>query len=143
MKDEAVEISFSVSGKPVGKGRPRFTRAGGAYTPKQTVDQEKRVAAAAWQAMVLAGYTVTDKSVAAQIVIEAPIPKSWSKGDRLAAELGAKRPGKPDLDNVAKLVLDACNGVVYHDDAQVHHLTISKRYGPGDGQVSVKMAWTN
>jgi Holliday junction resolvase RusA-like endonuclease len=36
---------------------------------------------------------------------------------------------KPDLDNVAKLILDALNGVAWHDDNQIARLTISKVYG--------------
>jgi Holliday junction resolvase RusA-like endonuclease len=35
---------------------------------------------------------------------------------------------KPDLDNVAKAVLDAINGIVYVDDAQVINLVATKRY---------------
>ena len=38
------------------------------------------------------------------------------------------RPGKPDLDNVVKLIMDALNGVVVVDDKQVAVMTASKRY---------------
>lgn len=41
-------------------------------------------------------------------------------------------PGvKPDLDNVIKLVWDACNKVVWRDDAQVSSITAHKRYTDG------------
>lgn len=33
---------------------------------------------------------------------------------------------KPDADNIAKLVMDALNGVAYADDAQVTKLTVKK-----------------
>ena len=138
---EKCEIIFSVSGAPVGKQRPRMTKRGHTYTPQKTVDAEKRVSAAAWQAMVLAGYTVTAKPVVVTLEIEAPIPKSWTKRDKLAAELNAIKPSRPDLDNVLKLVLDACNRLVYHDDAQVHHAVVSKKYGAGEGRILVKMEW--
>jgi Holliday junction resolvase RusA-like endonuclease len=36
---------------------------------------------------------------------------------------------KPDCDNMAKICLDALNGVAYHDDAQITNLIISKHYG--------------
>lgn len=35
-------------------------------------------------------------------------------------------PQVPDLDNVSKLWLDACNGLLWHDDAQVVRLAITK-----------------
>lgn len=33
---------------------------------------------------------------------------------------------KPDVDNVAKLVLDSLSGVAYEDDVQVEHLSVHK-----------------
>ena len=35
---------------------------------------------------------------------------------------------KPDLDNIAKVVLDAMNGIVYSDDSRVALLSIQKVY---------------
>ena len=35
---------------------------------------------------------------------------------------------KPDIDNVAKAILDALNGVVYKDDNQIVELHIKKLY---------------
>ncbi len=63
-----------------------------------------------------------------RIVIFAPIPASWSKRRQEAAKRGDEVPGKPDLDNVAKAVLDACNGVLYDDDKQVVQLRVEKAY---------------
>ncbi|HDG6220165.1 TPA: RusA family crossover junction endodeoxyribonuclease, partial [Staphylococcus aureus] len=36
---------------------------------------------------------------------------------------------KPDIDNLIKTVLDACNGHVWKDDNQITEITSSKRYG--------------
>lgn len=47
---------------------------------------------------------------------------------------------KPDADNLAKFVLDALNGVYYHDDSQIYCLTIEKTYGTED---SVKVSVFN
>ena len=42
---------------------------------------------------------------------------------------GLIRPHKkPDVDNIAKVVLDALNGLVYTDDKQVTDLRVRKRY---------------
>ena len=35
-------------------------------------------------------------------------------------------PIKPDIDNLAKFVLDALNGVGYHDDSQIVKLEVHK-----------------
>ena len=45
-------IDFWFQGEPVGKGRPRFTRQGRAYTPKKTRDYELKLAAKASDKMV-------------------------------------------------------------------------------------------
>ena len=44
---------------------------------------------------------------------------------------------KPDVDNVAKSVLDALNGVAWLDDSQVVRLEISKSYSAAGDCVSV------
>jgi Holliday junction resolvase RusA-like endonuclease len=35
-----------------------------------------------------------------------------------------------DVDNAAKAVLDALNGVAWEDDSQVQRLVVEKSYGP-------------
>jgi Holliday junction resolvase RusA-like endonuclease len=42
-----------------------------------------------------------------------------------------------DLDNIAKSILDGCNGVLWADDAQVDGLTVVRRNGPFDVIVEV------
>ena len=44
----------------------------------------------------------------------------------LKSFLPSVRPVVPDIDNLAKFVLDAMNGVVYHDDRQVCQLRVAK-----------------
>jgi len=39
----------------------------------------------------------------------------------------------PDIDKLARSVLDSCSGVFYNDDAQVVKLIVSKRYGENPG----------
>lgn len=38
------------------------------------------------------------------------------------------RSAKPDVDNIAKFYLDAANGLIWHDDAQVVKVTVKKLY---------------
>lgn len=55
-----------------------------------------------------------------------PIPKSWPKKRRADALAGRVAPtGKPDVDNLLKTV-DALNGVVWADDAQVADARVRK-----------------
>jgi Holliday junction resolvase RusA-like endonuclease len=73
-----------------------------------------------------------------KVMIEATmsIPLSWSKTKRQAALDGDVYPSRPDVDNIAKTVLDGMNGVVYEDDAQVTHLKVNKKYAQ-EGSVTV------
>lgn len=118
---------FTVPGHPVGKGRPRFAR-GRAYTPETTRKAEHRVAAIASDAMLEAGIKPVRCPVRVQIIAWFEPRKSWSKKKRLDALGNEIRPGKPDLDNIAKLILDAINGVVFEDDEQVVELLIKKEF---------------
>jgi Holliday junction resolvase RusA-like endonuclease len=92
---------FEVIGPPRAKARPRFSGRF-AYTPKTTKDAEKRIQAAA-------------KPIA---------PKDGLPTDRwrlvVIFNMGNQR--KPDVDNLAKLVMDALNGIFWEDDRQVCQL---------------------
>ena len=57
------------------------------------------------------------------------IPKSATKSQKnLMLEGKVPHTKKPDCDNMAKVCLDALNGVAYHDDAAITNLLISKQY---------------
>jgi Holliday junction resolvase RusA-like endonuclease len=119
------QVIYSVEGDPVGKQRPRFSR-GRTYTPKKTVDYETIIASKASQAMGSSEPLQTP--VAIFIWISHAIPASYYKKRKEACLNGLDWPKKPDLDNVAKVFLDAMNGIVYKDDVQVVKLRVSKRY---------------
>ena len=54
---------------------------------------------------------------------------------------GTPHTKKPDIDNVAKSVLDALNGLAFDDDSLIHDLQIIKRYTIGEPRVEVTMEW--
>ena len=125
----SLAVYFVIDGPAVGKGRPRVSTIAGRprmYTPAKTVAWEKLVAEAAHNAM--GNVLPSPHPWSVRIVIFAPIPASWSRKRKEAAARGDEVPGKPDLDNVAKAVLDACNGVLYDDDKQVCRLRVEKAY---------------
>ena len=102
------------------------------FTPEKTASYESLVKIAARIAMKSAAPMAFP--VALSLVVLRAIPKSWSKRRQDAALAGTERPTtKPDADNVAKVIADACNGVVWVDDAQVVELSVSKRYSATPG----------
>ena len=123
-------VYFVVTGKPVGKGRPRASTRGGyvrMYTDAKTLGYEAAIADEAARAMGKMGLFETPLQM--QVSCYYPIPKSWPKKIKQGALDEEVFPKvKPDLDNVVKAVLDALNGVVYLDDAQVVNLVATKRY---------------
>ena len=133
------KIKFFVPGAPVGKGRPRAARRGAGvvmFTPEKTAGYEALVAATA--AAALAGnalaYQLLDGPLEAVLEMRFPVPASWSKAKRARALAGAEwHTSKPDADNVAKAILDACNGVVFRDDAQVVILIATKAFSEEPG----------
>ncbi len=59
------------------------------------------------------------------------IPKSYSKKKKKKL-MNQGYPHKPDVDNIAKAILDSLNGIAYKDDAQVTCATIFKKYAEED-----------
>lgn len=125
-----MEIKFVVPGDPRGKQRPRVRRTKGrsiAYTPKETVKYEQKVRASYRRLMS----EKFPKGIALKVNITAlfPIPKRFNKEQRKKALDGELLPTKkPDSDNIIKIILDALNGVAYHDDAQVCEVYFEKKY---------------
>lgn len=116
-----------IDGEPVGKGRPRFCRRGNyvqTYTPAETQAYESRIKTA----YLLAGQMMQGP-VKISITAYYKIPKSASKAKRHTMLNGEILPQKkPDVDNVAKIVLDALNQVAYQDDKQVAELHVYRYY---------------
>ena len=118
---------FEVIGNIVGKGRPRFTRIGGyvrTYTPKKTHDYE---------GLIKENYTGKKYDRALKITINAyfMIPKSYTKKKKTELP-GTRYMMKPDIDNIAKSVLDGLNGTAWSDDTQVVEMSITKHYATDD-----------
>lgn len=131
-EDSTDKRAFTVFGKPVGKGRPKFTRRGGyvrAYTPKGTSDYEALVAES-YQGEY-GNEEKMDCPLKVKILAVFPIPKSLRKADRELAKKDILKPTKkPDIDNIVKVILDGLNGVAYEDDALVVSVEADKRYFP-------------
>jgi len=122
------DVYFIVEGEVVGKGRPRFTNRNGyvtAYTPKKTLDYEKKVREAYLEEYQPLRWV--DKEPLEMIVnAYFEIPKSASKKARENMLLNEYPTKKPDFDNILKSIADALNGMAYEDDCQIVSATVNK-----------------
>lgn len=111
-----MRVTFKVLGQAKGKARPRFAN-GQVYTPSETKKYEQQVRKAYLTAS--SGYTFGDKPV--MVSIATYFKRAKSNKREFATS-------KPDIDNVAKSILDGLNGTAFDDDKQVTHLTVNKLY---------------
>ncbi len=133
---------FEVKTKPKGKGRPRFVRRGNfvsTYTPKTTKEYEETIR----NAFLEQCKGQYDKEYTGLIKVSiwayfAP-SKSLSKAKKKEL-IGQPHLKKPDVDNLAKSILDALNGVAWKDDSQIGALLVCKLYGEED-KVTVEIEY--
>lgn len=124
---------FTVPGKPMAKQRPRFNRkTGRAYTPTDTANYENLIRLAFREKYP--EHVPTAEAVTLSVCAVYPIPQSWTKRKQIQAANGEIHPGKPDIDNILKIVQDSLNNVAWNDDAQVFKIRdTEKRYGTRPG----------
>ena len=134
-------IMFQIPGEPKGKGRPRLGRSGHAFTPHETANYENLVKLCFREEYPDHRPLDPNVSVKVDIIARYQIPKSASKKKKNDMLMEFVVPTKkPDCDNIAKIVCDALNGIVYHDDSQICELTVKKRYSEKP-RVAVRMEW--
>lgn len=120
-------VTLIIPIEPVAKGRPRVNKKGWTFTPKKTQEFEKQVAD--YYKQTRAQYFDENTPLFVTMVFDMPIPKSYSKKRRKWILDGYESyTKKPDLDNLAKGVLDALNGVAWADDSQIIGLNLRKQY---------------
>lgn len=119
-------MKFEILGKPIGKGRPRLGKYG-TYTPEKTANYETLVK---WTfANEFKNFKPMERAVKAKITAIFAVPKSYSKKRRQELLNTVNYTKKPDVDNIAKIILDSLNGLAYQDDSQVSCLLVMKGYG--------------
>jgi Holliday junction resolvase RusA-like endonuclease len=120
-------VAFVVPSEPVA-----FARSGGKgkirFTPKRQRDFMSLVKLAAHQAMN--GQPPLAGPIELRIRAVYRVPTSWSKKRAAGVRW---RIARPDADNIAKLVADSCNEIIFRDDAQVANLIVQKTYGAISG----------
>lgn len=134
------EIRFIVNGEPMAKQRPRLSTFNGfarAYTPKDTLNYENKVLMCYKNEIKDTEYEhkIMFDNEMLVVTINAYFPlrktdygkKGLNKSGREKIE-NVYCPTHKDCDNIAKIVLDALNGVCYKDDKQIVRLVITKYY---------------
>ena len=116
---------------PVPKGRPRFTSRGQRYTPPETRKAEADVKALL---MTRRPSEPILGPLSVEIHFYLVAPKYRPKSRHYPSV-------RPDIDNLAKLILDCLQPEILHDDSQVVTLLTSKSYAQEPGvqiQISKK-----
>lgn len=110
--EETPLLSVILEGEPVPKSRARLRVSGrgkvSSYTPRRTVSAQDAVAMRIRAAF--AGDPIADRDF--EVVITYRLA-SWQRRD---------------LDNLTKLVMDACTGIVWADDSQVRALMLDMEH---------------
>lgn len=120
-------IELTLEGNPISKKRPRLSRRC-VYDPQST---EKNKIRSDLKIQMLSKRILKplEGPVCVETTFGMPTPKSWPK-KRLKNIFDKITPhtSKPDVDNLAKWVLDLLNGIAFVDDAQVTRLSAKKVY---------------
>lgn len=117
-------LYINYNGKIIGKGRPRFGK-GHAYTPLKTKRAESDLGWHAKEKMLEANFPLLEGPLKIRIILNIKRPKSWSKEK---ARNHCFVAGKPDVDNIQKLIFDALNKIVWKDDSQIAQVDFMRTY---------------
>jgi crossover junction endodeoxyribonuclease RusA len=125
------QVHIRVTGRPAPQGSKRHVGGG------RMIEQSKAVGP--WREAIRAevqrsGMTMIDGAASVSITFILPRPRSHYGTGRNAGVLAARAPrypsGKPDIDKLARAVLDGLTmGGAFADDAQVVTLNAGKVYG--------------
>ena len=134
-------LTFYVTGEPKGQPRPRaFARKMGAvhvarFYDSDVADEWKRaVFVAVLDAANLGKWEMTTGSIIVQLRFAMPRPKSHFGAKGLKPSAPIFHVCKPDVDNLAKLILDQItrSGRIWRDDSQVDSLDVVKLWAVDD-----------
>lgn len=120
-------ITFTVAGDPVPQPRPRVSTRGGfarAYVPSKHPVHAYRQAIA--QEATRAGVTPYESPI--EVCINAIFSRPKSHMTKRGVKATAPKLPRPDVDNIAKAILDSLQDVM-GDDTNVRRLTVEKAFG--------------
>lgn len=129
-------ITLSIPGDPVPQPRPRVSTAGGfarAYVPKAHPVHAYRQAIA----LAAAAAGLREQAKPVSVVIDAVFARPKSHLNKSGVKSTAPALPRPDVDNLAKAVLDSLQDVM-GDDTHVARLVVEKSWGT-EGRTTVRI----
>jgi Holliday junction resolvase RusA-like endonuclease len=132
-----MSITFTVAGDPVPQPRPRVSTVGGfarAYVPKGHAVHPYRQAVALGARLAGLGQVTSPVGV----IVDAVFARPKSHMNKSGVKATAPALPRPDVDNIAKAVLDALQDVM-GDDTNVARLTVEKSWGT-EGRTTVRVS---
>lgn len=118
-----MKINFLIPGKPIPYARPRYSK-GHFYDPTQKQKQQVK-----WDLKSQYSKAPITSAISLNIIFSMPIPNKCSnlkKYKMIAGDMNHIK--KPDIDNLAKFILDCLTDIVIKDDCQIVDLTLKKIY---------------
>jgi crossover junction endodeoxyribonuclease RusA len=137
-------VTFSAFGVPVPQGSKNAIRQG----ERTLIVERGRATLHPWRALVAAsaiaaGVTPLTGPVSIRLSFRFPRPKSHFRAGAHAGELKPTAPAyvgtRPDVDKLARSILDALTGIAFRDDGQVAELSAGKRYAEPDELAGVEV----
>ena len=117
-------IEFEVFGRPAPQGSKTIMRGRLVETSKYLPAWRKAIAEAATEGNARTGF-YSDQPLAVSVIFFLSRPKTVNR-------IWPTVP--PDVDKLARS-LDSVTGILWHDDAQIVHLTASKEYRDEPGAI--------
>lgn len=130
-------LSFFLHGRPIPKQSARIGKFGG-YQPKRIKQYADKVRAYCLQALSEDKWSVSQRPVEVRMDFCFPWPSNTKKS---LIDKRLPRIKRPDLDNLAKALLDGMDSL-WLDDAQVSSLVVRKLNVPrGDEGVQIDVSY--
>ncbi len=156
----ARSLSFTVAGDPETKGSARgfvmfgevleavdrFRKTGKRVSPRAYITNDNPNAKA-WQETVMDAALIARRAgplLAGELMIGAVVVDlvfHLSRPLKIRSSI-VSHTTRPDVDKLARCVLDGLTGVIYRDDGQVVAIRLAKQYAPIDGAPGVTITIT-
>ena len=120
-----MSIALTIPLEPRGEGRPRAVKRGNraGIAPPTASDEWRKAAVASLRESLPDGWEPLDGPLACVVVAVHTRPGNLCR--KADPDGWIPRPRKPDADNIAKAVLDACSDAgVWVDDARIWSLSV-------------------